>query len=420
MGVLFRASPFAVRLVGAALTAASAVIAARLYGAVGSGEIFYLVSSISLASLVTRLGVDGVLTRTALRSRGEALRVACGSSVAVAVLVAVMAVFLMLGSLALATELSNARGGLRIWTFCMAVMSVNLVWIAGAFYRSQGAVEKSIAFETGLPPVMVIAGVTVDQTFAGGGSYATSIAAAYGLSGAVVLASVLAKSQWRQELLSLRFKTLRRRLHELLRFSPAALTNGLVVLAPMQTLGWLGAMEAAGIYNALLRVSMLIGAFGVVIRSTTVRDTKRAGAHPSRQRDLLAMAKWFAFWSSVALAIGWNHRWLETVFGPEFGAVQRDLLLTMLCVQCLYMAGVVIETRVLLLGRAGILAATSAATAAAAVAANGSLTTALGLTGAVLAFAGTVVVNRAVLSGMFWSCPYETSFTGHERGKSCG
>ena len=153
-----------------------------------------------------------------------------------------------------------------------------MVWIAGAYARSLGMASLSIFLKTGFFSLWLLGLLEISRH--------TSIDpdrayVAFGVSlllpvVLIPLAPVLYRS--RTALHSRRI--IRHALNGIVAFGAVTVTNGIIILIPLQVLGWYGLAHDAGVYNAALRVSMFVGAFGVVIKSVIVRQEARRTASP--------------------------------------------------------------------------------------------------------------------------------------------
>ncbi len=188
-------------------------------------------------------------------------------------------------------------------------------------------------------------------------------------------------------------------------FGAVTVTNGIVILVPLQVLGWFGSNHDAGVYNAALRVSMFVGAFGVVIRTLVVKKTaQRSNGAENRVGDVKQSVLVALPWILVSLVISWQGQRLASLFGPGFSEL-HSIILVMLVAQCVYVAGNLIETRAVLAGEKVLLNVTSVTTIIVAFCVTVPLVDAFGLQGAVWGFALTIGVSRAQLVLLYLRAP---------------
>lgn len=391
------------RIAGAGLTGGLAVYVARTQGAKFSGRFFLLISTITILSVLTRLGVDPFLSATVAPRAADGVRATAthlvSTSIAVLILVAGAGLVLTILQLVVGDWTAETLGRLPVGYLILAVLGVNSIWIVGGYCRALGLASLSIFLETGMFSAWLF-GILEVCRISGLEPAPTTVAYAVALLLPVLLLAMMpvvigarghlyTKGGWSHAL------------RGLVAFGAVTVTNGIVILIPLQVLGWYGLVQEAGIYNAALRVSMFVGAFGVVIKSTIVRqEAKRLGRIEDRARDVRHMFVFAAPWVVVSLLIAWQSGLLSSLFGSEFKDIE-SIILIMLLAQCLYVAGNILETRAVLNGEKWLLNVTSVTTVLAALALTPPLVREFGLLGAAWGFAATIVVSRGLLIWMY-------------------
>jgi hypothetical protein len=397
-----------VRIAGAGLAGVLAVYVARAHGAEYSGQFFYLVSTLTITSVLTRLGAEPYLTSQIATSTGGDQGVNDGRSRAeylVSTFAAVVLLVLLAGVLLTALEVlapstaDRLLGDLSTPLLVLAVVGLNTTWIVTGYCRARGMAALSIFLETGLLSLWLLGLlILTDST----GEELTSPSVALGV--AIMCPTLIAPLT--PMLLSARrslitYRGMRDAIAGVIAFGAVTVTNGIIVLIPLQVLGWNGMDHEAGIYNAALRVSMFVGASGVVVKSIVVRQhVERGGLESSGARDLIRSAAIAIPWVVVSLLIAWQSRPLAALFGPEFMELQ-SIILVMLLAQSVNVAGFLIETRAVLANDRRLLNITSISTVAVALCSSPILIDRFGLEGAAWAFALTIVVSRSQLALLY-------------------
>jgi hypothetical protein len=391
------------RVAGAAITGGLAVFVARTEGAEFSGRFFLFVSTISILSVLTRLGADPYLsTQIAPRAAEGPLvttKYLVSTSAAVGMLTLGVGAILRAVELASPSFAARVLAGIPVYLVLLAVTGLNMVWIAGAYCRAVGRASLSIFLETGLFSLWLFGLLEVSR-------YTTITPTRQHVALAVSLLLPALLLPFVPVLLRARRRltesgAVKHAVSGIVGFGAVTVTNGVVILIPLQVLGWFGLAHEAGIYNAALRLSMFVGAFGVVIKSVTVRhEVRRTSSTASRPHDVLQVA-WMALpWMVVSCLIASQAGLLASIFGPEFAEL-RSIMLIMLIAQCVYVSGNLIETRAVLAGERAMLNITSASTMAVALALTPLLVHAFQLQGAVWSFAITIVTSRLQLVWLY-------------------
>ncbi len=150
----WRSPLLAARVAGAGVTGGLAIYVARTQGVEYSGKFFVFISTITIMSVLTRLGADPYL------SSQVAPRAAGGPDVTarylVATLAAVGALVVAAGAVLAGAQLFAGNlaeillGGNSVHLVVLAVAGLNMVWVVGAYCRAMGMAATSIFLETGL------------------------------------------------------------------------------------------------------------------------------------------------------------------------------------------------------------------------------------------------------------------------------
>lgn len=388
------------RVFGAGVTGGLAVYVARTQGAEASGKFFYFVSTLTILSVLTRLGAEPFLTARIAPQASEGTivtsRVLIATSAAVSLMVAVATGLVGLGSVVSSSLTDRMLADVSLAELGLAVLGLNAVWIAGGYCRAIGRASLSIFIETGLFSLWLLGLLEISRV----GSFETTprvvaLAVAVLLPAiTLVFVAVFAHRGWARA----RTSEVREALRGIISFGAVTITNGIVILIPLQVLGWNGLDHDAGVYNAALRVSMFVGAFGVVIKSVIVRNTVvGSGGQTTRAQDVRQSALIAVPWILVSVVVASQGRHLARIFGSDFDEL-RSIVLIMLVAQCLYVAGNLIETRAVLAGERAMLNLTSLATLLTAITVTPPLVDAYELHGAVWGFAITITVSRTLLA----------------------
>lgn len=397
------ASLVIVRVAGAGLAGVLAVYVARTYGAEYSGNFFYLVSTLTITSVLTRLGAEPYLTSRVAAQAGDGKH--SPASYLVSTFIAVGALVLAAGALLWATQIISAPivekllGGLPIYQLLLAVLGLNSVWIVTGYCRALGMAGVSIFLETGLLSLWLL-GMLVLASQTPVDPDGTTIALGLALMAPTLFLPILPiLFKARHGLLSTR--GIRDAARGVASFGAVTVTNGIIVLIPLQVLGLYGMAHEAGVYNAALRVSMFVGASGVVIKSVIVRQQVSAsGTFSDRKRDIGRTILIAIPWIVVSLVIAWQGDLLADLFGPEFKAIE-SIILIMLIAQSVNVAGFLVETRAVLANERSLLNVTSIVTLVIALAVTPPLVHFYGLQGAAWAFALTIAVSRLLMIWLY-------------------
>ena len=392
-----------VRLSGAGITAGLSVFVARAFGSTYSGRFFYTVSTVTVVSVLTRLGAESYLTSSVASKAGGDRRerdeyfVATAASVCLLVFVAGM--IMQLGLWFFPGVAGTALAGLPVSSIVLAVLGLNSIWLCVGYTRARGFAGISIFLETGMLSLWLLGLVL---TAHGSGDRPGPVAIARVLFlllpvGLVFLTPVLARGRRsvRQP------QAIRTALGGIGGFGAVTVTNGIIILIPLQALGWFGMVTDAGIYNAAQRVAMVVGAFGVVIKSAVVRQhVQNPYMQENRLADVIDSGKVALPWLVISLILTWQRHHVAAIFGPDFGAL-GSIIFIMLCSQCLNVAGFLIETKAVLANERYILNVNSVVTLGVALAVTPALVHQYRLDGAVWGFAITILVARIHLVWMY-------------------
>jgi hypothetical protein len=285
------------------------------------------------------------------------------------------------------------------WLVVLATLGWNSVWIAGGYARAKGKAALSIFFETGLLYtwlLLLFAVASWLRTTPGHTAIALGL-----FSLAPALALVMAIQLRGTPRGSLTFASIRHAVLGVSAFGAVTITNATVMLVPLQVLGLFGQTANAGVYNAALRVSMFVGAFGVVVKSAVVKSHARAGSSGAgNSRDIVNSALIAAPLLGASLVVVWQQDSVAALFGPEF-ADMKPILLPMLVAQAIYSAGHLIEARAVMANERGILNLTSGATIVVASVVTPLLVSRFDLSGAAWSFVIAVAVSRGQLTWLY-------------------
>lgn len=396
-----------VRVAGAVIAGGLAVYVARVHGAEFSGTFFVLVSTLTILSVLTRLGAEPYLTEQIARreSRGRS-----DASYLASTTWAVLAMLLAAGALLLALEIiapdvsERLLGGLDLPLLLCAVLGLNLLWLTTAYCRAKGAAGLSIFLETSVWSIWLWAVLLVSE-LAGDTPDTTAVAVGVALmvpTFLLLLAPTFARSRENP----LRPRGFREAIGGVTGFGAMTVTNGIFALIPLQVLGWYGMTEEAGVYNAALRVSMVIGASGVIIKSIVVRQAVHGqGLDPDARRAHVRHTGWLALpWLAVSLLIAWQGDLLSALFGSGFGQIE-SIVLIILVAQSINVACFYLETRAVLAGQRRLLNLTSATVLVLSLGLSPVLVAQYGLTGAAWAFAIPIVTSRLQLAWLYLRSP---------------
>lgn len=391
------------RVFGAAITGGLSIYVARTKGVEFSGEFFLLVSVLTAMSVVTRLGAEPYLTQQiahrAHRGPSAYARYLTATTIAVSLMfLLVSGALLVLDALA-GGPISGLAGDVPVQYLILACAGINAVWIVGGLARSTGRASTSVFVETGLFSLwlFVILEVFRWREVTPRGEY---VAIGVSLLAPLLILPVLA-SIGRNFRGSFSVTATKEALRGVLGFGAVIITNAVVMLLPLQALGWFGDTEGAGVYNAALRVSMFVGAFGVVFKSVIVRRvSKREHLATRRADDLREAALVTVPWLVLSVLIATQADALSRLFGPEFKGI-KSILLIMLIAQCVYVAGNLIETRSVLAGERKLLNVVSLLTFLIGTVSSVTLVGWFGLQGAAWAFLVTIIGTRGLLAFLY-------------------
>lgn len=395
-----------IRVVGAALAGFLAVYVARLYGAQFSGEFFYAVSTLTIGSVITRLGVEPYLTSQVAgssASKWPSLSYFANAFAAVTTLACAAGLGLWTVELVAGTAIERAIGGLPIYWLVLGVIGLNTSWALTGFCRAHGHAALSIFLETGLLSMWLLGLLEVTR-YTDISPNISDVAKAVALMCPVLIAPLLlAMLRSRHDLL--RWERFRHAFVGIWSYGAVTVTNGIIILIPLQALGWFSKTHDAGIYNAGTRVSMFVGAFGVVLKSIIVRRAKRGeSVKTDRRRDVVSSAVMVLPWVAASLLVSWQSQWLVELFGSEFSEI-KSIILVMLLAQCVNVVGFPIETYAVLADERRMLNITSATTLVVALAITPLLVWQFDLDGAVWSFAITITVSRLQLVWLYLRSP---------------
>ena len=325
---LLRVAPLiVVRVIGAVLAGALAVYVARTQGAEASGRFFYLVSTLTITSVITRLGAEPYLTsQVAARGRQDARSGAAylvSTMVAASILVLVAGLVLSVVQLVSPPLTDRVLGDVPVYALVLAVMGLNTVWIVTGYCRARGKAGISIFLETGLLSLWLL-GVLELCRFTSLEPSGRNVALALSLMCPALLAP-LAPLLYGARHRLFTIAGIKDALAGIGSFAAVTVTNSIVILIPLQVLGWFGKVHEAGIYNAGFRVSMFVGAFGVVVKSLIVRrEIDRTDQVENRRRDVLVSGVMALPWVALSLLLTWQGQLLSALFGSEFSELGRS------------------------------------------------------------------------------------------------
>lgn len=409
-----------VRVLGAVIAGGLAVYVARVYGPAFSGTFFVLVSTLTILSVLTRLGAEPYLTERIAspdqRARQDASYLA-SSCWAVLTTLSTVGLALVAFQIAAPRIAERVLSGLSVPLLLAAVFGLNLLWLATAYVRAKGAAGLSIFLETSVWSAwlwLVLAVCHLADLTPGPDAVAIGVAAMV-----PVFALLLAPTFVRQRVNPLRPDGYRKAMAGVLGFGALTVTNGIFALVPLQVLGWYGLHEEAGVYNAALRVSMIIGASGVVIKSVVVRQAVRGeGLSADARRAHLRHTCLLAVpWIAISVLIAWQGRYLSALFGEGFEQIE-SIALVILLAQSVNVACFYLETRAVLAQERRLLNKTSATVLVLSLVLSPLLIGQFGLTGAAWSFAVPIVVSRLQLAWSYLHASPRSGSTGSNTSPS--
>jgi len=386
-----RLVPAAARVGGSLLTAALTVVVARTGGLEYSGKFYLFVTAVSLASVFTRLGVDGFLTHRVVEGSGRSPRQEVAVSGLAVLLLTFLACAVSLAGCLVRPDLLQPRGVTFFW---IAVLGVNSIWLMGTSFRAQGRAAMSVFVETGAMSAGLVMLVGV---FAMSGNEPQREHIALALACFIpVFLFVVSRVRGRLEIGRGLIAATIRAVAGIARFGSVTLVGGLMVVLPVQILGSIAGAAEVGVYNAAFRASMLIGAFGVVIRSGVVKDMLSPGWEATAY-DLRVVWRSLILWMSMA-GVLWlvGARFVTDLLGEGFGQV-RWLMLPLLLIQAVWLAGTHAESRLLVEGHTLLMGLSGGAAVVILVSTCLLLVPIWGAEGAVAGFGCAALGNRLII-----------------------
>ncbi|MDO3397944.1 hypothetical protein QWJ41_19635 [Nocardioides sp. SOB44] len=183
------------------------------------------------------------------------------------------------------------------------------------------------------------------------------------------------------------------------RFASVAAVNGIVIWLPVVALGFSGQLQDVANYNAAYRIAMMVGIFGVIVKSSTISTYLSSHAADDQLKPAAVLRGSATAMAALAVLAGvlwWQKELLASIFGDEFTQV-GTILPIMLVGQVVNSAGFLPETLAVLHHKTNGLNWVAALTLATASIAIPVLVYYEGIIGAALAFSITTVVNRLSL-----------------------
>ncbi|WP_310962235.1 lipopolysaccharide biosynthesis protein [Nocardioides terrisoli] len=284
----------------------------------------------------------------------------------------------------------------------LAVLGFNSIWISSAFSRAAGRGTVAILLENALLAIWLTI-VLLPWALQSRTPPLWVVAIAMCAIAPMLVVPVLLRFR-REAGRGAAVSSLRHAARGLIGYGAVTVTNSIIVWVPVQVLGYFGKLPEVGVYNAAFRVTMLIGAFGVILKSAVIGQRIAAGNDDHRGDD-----RWPLIRRSVALTIpfvlvslviAWQGRLLSSAFGGGF-AEMKTILPVMLIAQSINVGGFLIETTFVLRGDRRALNMNAAVTFAVAVVAAPLLVGTYGLHGAAWSFALTTVLSRVHLAFLY-------------------
>ncbi len=328
------ASTFVLRIVGITVEFSLHVLVARMLGADGAGVFYLALTVVTISSVFGRLGLDNAVLRfVAARSevgdwagvRGAATQ---GLAWAVGVSIAIAAV-LMVSAVAWVPRLSEQPSAVTVIALVLiAAPAMSGMYIYGEMLKGLRRVGWSQLVTAVVPFLVAVALLPALE-----GSFGiVGVAIAY-VSG-MYAAALLGLLAWRRALPQLSQVESNFPLGELLRTAMPLLMVKSMRLAA----GWLATFAIAGmmsdadvgVFNAAMRTSLLLGLFLISVNS--IAAPKFAALY--QRGDLAGLAD-TARWSTLLLGVLTLPifliflvfpEWVMSLFGPEFAASGRDIL----------------------------------------------------------------------------------------------
>jgi O-antigen/teichoic acid export membrane protein len=358
-----------------------------------------------ILSQLLRLGLDGVVLRESSRFEQSGNRAALrtfSGDVLVYLTVGGSAIVLA-GKLAqpYAAPLlfSGASPFLLYETALYAFVPFTLVWTGASLLKGIGKTSLSVFVEAGSVPLLVL---LLLQMQAGAPDYRQAVDALLWANAIAAVATVALVIRYagcsivRTGLL----QRCRKLFAESLKGVWVAISNTLIVWAPLLFLGMLATPADVGLYNAAFRVTMLIGAFSPVFKGVA---TPRLAALLHRNESPVPFLKQsmtrMLYAGLLLLLVGelaFEH--VFAYFGPGFASAAglATLMLVGMLANVLF---VVMETQLILAERNDLLRSNTIFTVLITLPLSLMLINAFQAYGAALAF---VVINVLSRAGMLW------------------
>lgn len=398
------------------------LVLTRGLGAAGAGLFFQASAVFAVLAAVSQLGADVGLVRTLSRCRALGLlgdvrpiiRLAL-RPVAAAGVIAGAAMFTLAPAVAELIAADADQGTavvyLRVLALAVPVAAVSRAILSAT--RGLGALRPFVVIENigraGLQPLLALVAVTAAL---GAVALALSFALPFALAaaaGAVVLERLVRRSERAGRRTASDPNEARTLAGEFWRFSAsrgvASVFQIAILWLDVILLGALASASAAGIYTAVSRY--LIAGFVLVTAMMVVLGPQLAALLARGERDRAGLLYRTSTWWLTALA--WPFYLMVAVFAPVFAGVfgagfgDGETALVVLSLAMLVSTAAGPVTLVLLMGgKASWNVANTAAALTVNVALNLVLIPKLGITGAAIAWAATIVVNNLLPLAQAW------------------
>jgi len=392
---------------GSMFTLLLVVYLAHATGAEASGYFYFTLAVAVMLSQLLRLGMDGVVLRLSSgylhAGDGDALRRLAGD--VLVYLLGCGAAMVVLGKAlepyAAPLVFSGAAPFLLYETALYSFVPFTLMWTCAALLKGIGKTSLSVFVEAGSVPLLVLLLMLLHAGEAGYEEAVHALLQANAIAAVMAVALVFRHAGCRISLPGL-LPRCRELLAESVKGVWVAISNTLIVWAPLFLLGILATAADVGVYNAAFRVTMVIGAFSAVFRG--VATPKLAGLLHRRESPVPFLRRSMTrivLAGLLALAAGeMSFDWVFAHFGAGF-ANASGLAMLMLVGMLANVLFVIMETQLILADRNDLLRANTFFTVAATLPLTLALIVSFQAYGAALAFVVTNVLSRSNMLYLF-------------------
>lgn len=392
---------------GAMFTLALVVYLGQTIGSEASGYFYFTLTVAMMLSQLLRLGMDSVVLRLSSRyfHAGDAGSLKRLSGDVLVYLVCCGGAMVLTGKVvegyAAPLVFPGDSPHLLYETALYSFIPFTLMWTGAALLKGIGKTSLSVFVEAGSVPLFVLLWM---QLGAGAAGYREAVSALLwaNVSAALLaLALVFRYAGCRINLQGLLTRS-RELLAESVRSVWVAISTTVIVWSPLFFLGLLATPADVGVYNAIFRVTMVIGAFSAVFRG--VATPQLAGLLQRKESPVpflkRSMSHIMAAGLLVLAAGGMTFDWLFAHFGEGFSSASglATLMLVGMLANVLF---VIMETQLILADRNDLLRANTIFTILATLPLTLMLIHFFQAYGAALAFVITNVLSRASMLYLF-------------------